>query len=184
MHWLSLDVADGETGAVLWENDKPLTVARLSCTNHKETKKLPERRGHVVYLRNLESGEEVAVPVAHERAAWSLIRNHNDITYIVIEAGHVHWPGAAMKLAEARGRALALLGAFGSDAPEVIRVAPASWRKGVRAMLSVDIPAKRDAAKKAAVEIVRQLLGFVITDDEAEAYLLGRWAWWARKVEL
>lgn len=182
MNWMSLDVADGKTGVVVWENNTPITVARLESKTKKATKTLPERRSYIVFFRNMSSGEEVPVAYANEAAAWSGIRNKLDVSFLIIEAGHVHWPAAAMALAEARGRALALLGAFGNTAPEVIRVAPGTWRKGIRQSLKIEIPAKRDAAKKAAIEVARQMFGFVMTDDEAEAYLLGRWAWEAGRV--
>lgn len=184
MNWMSLDIADGKSGAVVWEDHVPVTIARLESKTKRATKTLPERRSYIVFFRNLKSGDEVPVAFANEQAAWSGIRNGLDLSFIVLEAGHVHWPGAAMALAEARGRALAILGAFGTNAPTVLRVSPSSWRKGIRSLMGVDIPAKRDAAKRAAIEIVRQLFEFKVTDDEAEAYLIGRWAWDAGRVEL
>ena len=182
MNWMSLDIADGKTGAVVWKDNIPVTICRLEARNLKATKKLPERRTYTVVFRNLESGEEVPVTFPNERDAWAGVRNRLELSTLVIEAGHVHFPMAAMALAEARGRALTLLGAYNADPPEVVRVAPGTWRKGLRQHLSVDIPAKRDAAKKAAIEIARQLLGYKLTDDEAEAYLIGYWAWTADRV--
>jgi hypothetical protein len=183
MNWMSLDIADGVSGAVVWEDNVPITVARLVLRHKKATKTLPERRHYTVFFRNLESCAAVQVEYENEAEAWRAVRNGLELSHLVLEAGFMRFPSAAMSLAEARGRCLAILGAYGPRAPVVLRTHPSSWRKGVKAMCGAVIPGRRDAAKKAAIELVRQIAGWVLTDDEAEAYLLGRWAWWAGKVE-
>lgn len=182
MNWMSLDIADGVSGAVVWEDNVPVTVARLVLRHKKATKTLPERRHYSVYYRNLKTADEVLVEYTNEVEAWRAIRNKAELSCIVLEAGYMRFPSAAMSLAEARGRALAILGAYGANPPIVVRMHPSAWRKGIKGMCGAVIPIRRDAAKKAAVELTRQITGWKLTDDEAEAYLLGRWAWWAGKV--
>jgi len=174
--WMSLDIAQGKTGVTVWEDNRPVVLARLIYTAHKQTKKVSARQVYHVHYRSLVDGAVLTVEYGNEKEAWGAIRNGRDIQLLVIEAGFIQWAMAGMVLAEARGRALALLGACGANPPEVIKVAPPTWRKGLKSALKVDIPSNRDGAKRAAVELCRQLTGTLVTDDEAEAYLIGRWA--------
>lgn len=176
MYTLVLDIADAQSGVAIFCGTELEQLCYLTHHKKKATKTLPERRKYVVGFRNLVSGEDVPVDYATEREAWTAIRNGRELACIVIESGFVRFPAAAMSLAEARGRALALNGAFSPGAPSVVRASPRSWRTGVERLLSTKIPSKRAFAKKAAVELTRQLLGHKFTDDEAEAYLLGLWA--------
>lgn len=184
MNWVSLDIAGSDSGIVIWEDSVPLVIARLEVKMRPATRKRAAVREVVVAFRCLKTGDITSVSYPSEAAAWSALRMKRYICFIVIEAGFVRFPGAAMALAEARGRALTFLGAYSSDPPIVLRITPAAWRKGIKAVLGVTIPGKRDAAKKAAIEIARQVLSIKLTDDEAEAYLIGRWAWGTEKVSL
>lgn len=176
MYTMVLDVADALSGIAIFCGTELEQLCYLTHVKKKATKTLPERRSYTVGFRNLESGEDVIVPYGNEREAWAAIRNGRELSCIVVEAGYVGFPDTSMTLAEARGRALALNGAYGAGAPDVVRVHPRSWRTGVENILSTKIPAKRALAKKAAVELARQMLGFKVSDDEAEAYLIGLWA--------
>lgn len=180
MHWLSLDIADEFTGFVVWEDDKPVSVGRVIGHTLRATKKLPMRRVVSVSFRMMAGrrgvkGSEVVVDCQSEREAWRHVCNGHDISVILLEAGFMRFPAAAMKLAEARGRALALLGAYSDTPPVVHRVAPSSWRKGLKKILGVSVPQKRAESKAFAIEYVRQLTDVTMTDDEAEAYLIGYW---------
>ncbi len=178
MYWMSLDIADEFTGFVLWEDDTPLSIGRVIGHTLKATKKLPMRRKTSVSFRLLSGrakGKEVVTEMESERDAWNSIRNGRDLSLIIVEAGFMRWPAAAMSLAEARGRALALLGVYSNNPPILLRIAPSSWRKGLKKILGVTVPLKRAESKAFAVEYARQLLGVTMTDDEAEAYLIGYW---------
>jgi hypothetical protein len=180
MYWMSLDIADEFTGFCVWEDDKPISIGRVIGRTLKATKKLPLRRKTSVSFRTLGGGRgvkggEVVVEFESERDAWDAVRNHRDIHTIIIEAGFMRWPAAAMSLAEARGRALALLGVYGNSPPILLRIAPSSWRKGLKRILGVVVPLKRAESKAFAIEYAKQLLGVKMTDDEAEAYLIGYW---------
>lgn len=105
-----------------------------------------------------------------ELEAWRA--TYNQVDRVVIEAGYSGKAGPAGYQGERVGYHRALCQVLGLPPP--IKINVAEWRRVLKEDQGISWPASRDRKKALAVDLVKRIYGLDVTDDEADAILLGR----------
>lgn len=79
----------------------------------------------------------------------------------------------SLSLAERRGRIIAWAQTAGCPADAISKLTPSAWRKRIGDRHNFKWPRGRDAKKRKAIETVQRLYGLTLSDDAADAVLVG-----------
>lgn len=165
MLWLSADLSKSCSGLALWRGSELLRVA---CVKPKGAK-----------------GKHTFGSAVHptDIAAWHAAMMAEGVRpgALVVESGLGHHMTTARILAEHRGGVL-MLWRLWCGGP-VVSVSPNEWRRVAREAWGVSWPKDGDACKALAVSLVREHYGREVSEDEADAILIGHWAIRTRALE-
>lgn len=150
MYWISIDPAS-VMGVAVWNGDKLFTSYVVRKYGAKGRWKF---------------GNDI-VPSRRE-AMLEVVRKHG---LVIVEEGFGRFTSAVKHQAELRGYLRAVCDSFGAQM-RVINVS--EWRRVISEHYDVRWPAKSAEKKRAAVLLVNELFGRLVTHDEADAILLGR----------
>lgn len=147
MKILALDQSTNVNGYSIWNNDELSAFGHFKSQGEKSILKMED-----IYLQIKE-----------------LIKN-NAPDYVVIEGVQFQKNYKVYSiLSQLQGMLFSLF--FQEDTPFFV-VEPTSWKS----FSKLNLKNKREEQKKEAIETVKNLFGKVVTEDEADAILLGRYA--------
>lgn len=159
MIWLSADLSKSCSGLALWRDSSLLSVACLRAFGAKGKHKFQGR----AFDSDIEAW----------RAAFAGMSGDKGPHVLVYESGLGHHMTTARILAEHRGGVLMLWRVFG--AARAIEVNVNEWRRVAREAWGVSWPKDGSACKALAVSLVREHYRREVTEDEADAVLIGHW---------
>lgn len=179
MYWLSVDPAT-KTGVARWDGSRLMGSGTLRVVKTaKEAKALRVPKGWLLWEPERAGAPLLAgVVAATTREAWAALLIGAE--HVAIEEAMGFSAKAVAQLAWRRGYIAALCEERGIPVTEVNT---SSWRKAAGEAWGVTFPAKSDAAKALAIDLVREHYGITCTDDEADAVLVGHWALRTRTVK-
>lgn len=184
MLWLSADIAE-VTGLALWRGLELVRTAALAAVGKRGSYRL----GDVLYE------DEMRAWLAAYRASAPL---DDRPVVLVVEDVHVARRGQtllvqpALSLARRHGRVDAWWQASAPARRAVVRVEVATWREVARQTLSLGTfkpgswswPKRGEDCKPVAQQLVREHYGRDVSEDEADAVMVGHWALRTRAVEV
>jgi hypothetical protein len=162
--WVSVDPAKGKSGVAQWEGSTLIRVETLK----------PRGNAGKFYLGDATLGS------LHE--AWiAALLGADKGAPVVMEKG----AGGRANIVNAQGwiRGYIARGCvFAGLVPVELDVS--EWRRIIKEQCGVSWPADRDRKKALSIQLVKQLYGLDVSDDEADAVLIGRAALACGLVEL
>jgi hypothetical protein len=161
MHWLTIDPSN-HTGLAFW-NDETLMAtytARAIGTKGK-------------WISTDQKGEKITYP-----SKWDLFKSAFEyISFIAMEEGFGMRPNAIKSQSEYRGFFKAIIEFHNHENGKAIKcqvVNVSEWRRAIKEEFGLSWPATTERKKALAISTVQKAYGITVSDDEADAVLLGR----------
>ena len=162
MKWVSVDPSN-KTGLAFWDNDRLLSTFTARAMGAKG-KWLVERTRGIVEKLPFDSKIE-----CFRFAFFSQSK-------VIMEEGFGQFKTAIKSQAEYRGyikAAIDSLNVIDEKSIGLCVVNVMEWRRAIKDEFSITWPATTERKKQLAVKLVKQAHGLDVTDDEADAVLLG-----------
>jgi len=151
MIWASIDPAKGKMGVAIWYDAKLIECCVIKPMGAK--------------------GRFYAGDVVLESRRAALLYSMPSVTTVYIEKGAGGRPNIVDAQGWIRGYIEAVCDGFNT---KVVTVNVSEWRRVIKEDQGVSWPKDRCRKKALAVSLVNDLYGVDVTDDEADAILLGR----------
>lgn len=162
MRWVSVDPAKGLAGVAVWDGDCPLS-----------TKIVKKRGGKGLYYY----GDDIVESLWE---TWNQPFKKSGAQALVMEKGAGGRPNIVDTQGWMRGYIEGIAGFYGVPC-ETVNVAV--WRRCVSEAFKISWPRDRDRKKALSIKLVKEHYGLDVTDDEADAVLIGLAALRMRLVE-
>lgn len=104
-------------------------------------------------------------------AAWQYLFTLHRPSCVIMEEGFGKSTNAVKSQAELRGYVRCLSDSFSVDSFQAVNVS--SWRRAIKDLYNVSFPKDSDLCKSLSRQLVEKIYGLIVTDDEADAILLG-----------
>ncbi len=174
----SIDPAS-ESGVCLWLNGRPELIGAVRAAKKKDVAKGQDHAGMMVVDAVVSNGEKLM-----KRTVVSLHRPHTlwprdllGFHGVVVEESMGPSQKTVAQLGERRGYLRALCEVSGVP---FVQVNTSIWRKALGEHFGLIWPGQSELAKALAVRLVRERWDIECTHDEAEAVLIGMWAFLTR----
>lgn len=165
MDWISIDPSERASGIARWRGDQLVSVTTL-----RPAKGAKEKKAGAVWV-----GAVLAYPTLFD--AWRSVLGGQAAVFVEESKGKS--PRTVALLGEVRGYIRAVCELLSTPYKAVDT---SEWRRVVGEVHGFTFPTNREDAKARAVELVSEVYGLSMTDDEAEAVCVGLWALRTRAV--
>lgn len=170
MRWISIDPSEKASGLAYWDGASLVSVHTL-----RAAKGAKEKRQGAVWI-----GDVLAFASLID--AWrSALHYVPDVCAVFVEESMGKSPRSVAAIGEVRGYIRA---ACELESVPYKTVNTLEWRRVVGEAHGFSFPVHREDAKARAVELVSEVYGRTLTDDEAEAVCVGMWAMRTRAVRV
>jgi hypothetical protein len=180
--WVSVDAA-ANTGVCVWEGKQPLCLFDVWVTKAGKAMGsvivIPGKEKHPYCLaaKDVETyHKEKSSPTL--RGVWELIQHGRDVAHLVMERSSFKSQKSTMLMGEMRGRILTYLKAEEPEGPALHFVDPNTWHDASKQIYNVVWPKGDNGklGKEVSVKLAERELGVrPSSDDQADAYHVGRW---------
>jgi hypothetical protein len=155
-HWTSIDIGAGKSGIAYWEGSTLLNSFVIKPCG-----------GKGFYWFG-------GTKVTSKYEAWFVALSGQSA--VVVERGAGHRPNVINGQAKLRGyiEAITDIPGFASRGMDYFEVNVAEWRRVIKEDQGISWPKESARQKALAIQLVKKLYGKDVTEDEADAILLGR----------
>jgi len=155
-NWTSIDCGTGKSGIAYWEGSRLLNSFVIKPCGNK---------GFYWYG---------GTKVTSKYEAWFLALSGQH--HVVVERGAGHRPNVINGQAKLRGyiEAITDIPGFAANGVEYHEVNVSEWKRVIKEDQGVSWPKESARQKALAVQLVKKLYGKEVTEDEADAILIGR----------
>lgn len=176
MKTTSIDPAKA-SGVVVWLDGELAQVWTLRDATAAECRKKGLGSDGVALVQRLPDGSQGAPSLSPRRDALRMLCMGAGV---VVEESMGASQKTVAQLGERRGYIRALCDELGA---RFVAVNTSEWRRVVGEHFGVTFPRDSELSKALAVKLVRERFGWVCSHDEADAMLVGLWAWLTRTWE-
>ena len=150
MQWVSIDPAKGKTGYAIWREDRLI-----------ETGIIKKRGNKGQWYLNKEI-------MNSEFDSFDKLLLYSD--FCICEVGFGNRPLVIAGQAERRGYIRSICNALMID---YLEINVSEWRRTIKEAYNVSFPKSSDRCKELSVKLVEEHYGIEVTNDEADAVLIG-----------
>lgn len=180
--WISVDAA-ANTGVCVWDGKEPLCLYDVWVTKAGKPMctalPIPGKEKHKYNKSvSVDAAGYHKVAGATLRGVWQLISCDGDIKHLVMERSSFKSQKSTMLMGEMRGKIIAFLRAEEPGGPELHFVDPNTWHDASKQIYEVVWPKGDNGklGKEVSVKLAERALKVRPTsDDQADAYHVGRW---------
>lgn len=177
MRWLSIDPAE-KTGLVIWEGATPLVFATLRPGGKREIAALKLGSDVLIFEPSFVASSAPEQQSAFASAADAWLYLLSGLGAVVVEESFGDAPKTVAQMGERRGYIRCACERDSRPVP-FRTIHTSEWRRVCGERLGQSWPAASKAAKQRSVDLVREHCnGLVVTNDEGDAYWIGRAAMW------
>lgn len=180
--WISVDAA-ANTGVCVWAGKEPLCLFDAWVTKAGKAMgsviAVPGKEKHPYCVAAADVAtyhKDASAPTL--RGVWNLIQQERKVTHLVMERSSFKSQKSTMLMGEMRGRIITYLEAEEPGGPELHFVDPNTWHEASKQIYGVVWPKGDNGklGKDVSVKLAeRELKVRPASDDQADAYHVGRW---------
>jgi len=160
MNWISIDIGAGKSGVAYWDGGRLMGSIVVKPCGNKGAYWIGKDKVHDRYT------------------AWNRVLNQQQLA--VVERGAGHRPNVINGQAKVRGYIEAIcdgmydLSDFTQDKLRYEEINVSEWKRVIKEDQEVSWPRESTRQKALAVKLVTELYGLEVSEDEADAILMGR----------